>query len=115
MPTVQTVFQPGVDLEVSEAEAEVLRRQGLVLTETLEPASPGAVYLPDIEPGTESQPRTAPAKAAPAMAQAGEPIPVPANGSPSAVGVASNPPTTPQPEPATTTEPEGSDTKKGKG
>jgi hypothetical protein len=69
---VRTVFQPDVDVDVPDDEAEQLRRSGLLVI----PAEPAAVPEP----------------------AAVQPAPVPAGESPD-----------------TTTEPEGSDTKKGKG
>ena len=50
MPVVRTVFQPDVDLEVDEAEAESLKRSGLLAPLTGAPiqgeAGPGLLPLP---------------------------------------------------------------------
>lgn len=50
MPVVRSIFQPDTDLDVSEAEAEVLRRQGL-LADTPPP-------LPPTRPAPKPEPAT---------------------------------------------------------
>ena len=53
---VRTVFQPTEDLEVTEADAEVLRLQGLLHTPADTPPAPAA----DVEPSS-SEPAAEPA------------------------------------------------------
>ncbi len=68
MPTVRTRFQPAVDLDVSDAEAAVLRAQGLLADP--EPAAPDAPDAPaPAEPGatkTPAAPERQPARQDPA-------------------------------------------------
>lgn len=56
MPTIRTVFQPGVDVEVDETEAANLRAQGLLFEPAPEavPAAPARNKTPKPEPVTES-------------------------------------------------------------